>query len=94
MTADIVTQSASWIAQRVSNKSLSCCEVMEAFLGHIGELNPVLNAICTLNNRALDQAHEADQRLALGQTPRPLEGVPVLVHSHHVRIVNSGTLCA
>lgn len=79
MTADIVTQSASWIAQRVSNKSLSCCEVMEAFLEHIGELNPVLNAICTLNNQAMDQAHEADQRLALGQPPRPLEGVPVLV---------------
>jgi amidase len=79
MTAEIVTKSASWIAQRVSNRSLSCCEVMEIFVGHIGELNPVLNAICTLNNQAMEQAHEADRQLALGQPPRPLEGVPILV---------------
>ena len=79
MTAEIVTKSASWIAQRVSNRSLSCCEVMETFVGHIGELNPVLNAICTLNNQAMEQAHEADRQLALGQPPRPLEGVPILV---------------
>ena len=79
MSTDIVDLSAGSIAQEISKKSISCKDVTTAFLERIDELNPVLNAVCTLNDQALDQADKADQRLARGETARPLEGVPILV---------------
>src|SRR5262249_27763838 len=40
-------------------------------------LNPALNAIVTPNERALDDAAELDARLARGEDPGPLCGLPV-----------------
>ena len=81
--------SAVSIAQEISKKSISCKDVTKAVLERIAELHPVLNAGCTLNDQALDQADKADQRLARGEAARPLEGVPVLVkdilHTKDVR---------
>ena len=56
MSTDIVDLSAGSIAQEISKKSISCKDVTTAFLERIDELNPVLNAVCTLNDQALDQA--------------------------------------
>ena len=89
MSTDIVDLSAGSIAQEISKKSISCKDVTTAFLERIDELNPVLNAVCTLNDQALDQADKADQRLARGEAARPLEGVPILIkdilHTKDVR---------
>ncbi len=79
MSTDIVDLSANAIVQEISNKSISCREVTKAFLARIDALNPVLNAVCTLNSQALEDADRADQRLARGETARTLEGVPILV---------------
>jgi amidase len=38
-----------------------------------------VNAVCTVNPRALQEAEAADARLARGAAPRPLEGVPFVV---------------
>ncbi len=61
MSTDIMNLSAVSIAQEISKKSISCKDVTKAFLERIDELNPVLNAVCTLNDQALDQADKADQ---------------------------------
>ncbi len=76
---ELTALSAAAIARKICGGSISCVEVTDAFLDRISDLNPVLNAVCTLNEDARDQAAQADQRLARGEPTRPLEGVPFLV---------------
>ena len=79
MSADIVRTSAAELAAAVADKRLSATEVTRAFLERIAQLNPAVNAVCTLNPRALDEAAACDRRLRAGGHPRPLEGVPFVV---------------
>ena len=44
------------IAQAVRSRKMSAREISEAFLGRIAELNPTVNAICTLNPAAIENA--------------------------------------
>ena len=69
---------AAVLQRRIATKDLSAHEVTAAFLQRIEQLNPVLNAVCTLNPRAEEEARACDARLADGKPPRPLEGVPFL----------------
>jgi amidase len=68
---------ASEIAHKVAVRELSPVEVIEAALDRVHQLNPRLNAIVTLNEHALDDARELERRLAAGERPGPLAGVPV-----------------
>ena len=79
MDQDITSLSAARIAREVGGRRLSAREVTEAMLARVEAVNPTLNAICTLNDAALDEADAVDRRLATRATPRPLEGVPVVV---------------
>jgi amidase len=79
MSEDIVRKSAAALAADIATKRLSATEVMRAFLDRIAPLNPVVNAVCTLSPRALEDAAECDRRLRAGERPRPLEGVPFVV---------------
>jgi amidase len=76
VSEDIVRKSAAEIAADVAARRLSAVEVTRAFLARVEQLNPAVNAICTLNPRALEDAAASDQRLAAGERARPLEGVP------------------
>ena len=76
---DLSSLTAVNIAQQVSRRAVSAQEVAKAFLARIETLNPTINAICRLNPGAMEAAAQIDQRLARGETPRPLEGVPFLV---------------
>ena len=76
---DITSLSAARIAREVAERKVSAREVVEAALARVDAVNPTLNAICTLNDAALDEADAVDRRLAGGGAPRPLEGVPVVV---------------
>ena len=76
MSEDIVRKSAAELAADIAAKRLSATEVTRAFLERIARLNPVVNAVCTLSPRALDEAAACDRRLSAGERPRPLEGVP------------------
>ncbi|HET9513514.1 MAG TPA: amidase [Gemmatimonadales bacterium] len=65
------------IAQAVRGRSLAPTEVIRATLERIEKVNPDLNAIVTLNPGALDDARALEQRLARGEDPGLLAGVPV-----------------
>ena len=69
--------SATEIASRVAARKLSPVEVVKTALARVAELNPRLNAIVTLNERALDDAGELEQRIARGESVGRLAGVPV-----------------
>ena len=76
---DLVALTAVEIAQRVSKGELTARTVTQAYLDRIAYLNPIVNAVCTLDPSAIDAAAAIDRRRAAGEPARPLEGVPVLV---------------
>ncbi len=69
--------SAKEIASQVAARELSPVEVVEAALRRVEEVNPRINAIVTLNPRALDDARDLERRLAGGEPAGLLAGVPV-----------------
>ena len=69
--------SAVETARRVMAGEVSPVEVIEAALARVAEVNPQLNAIVTLNPRALDDARDLERRIAKGEDTGPLAGVPV-----------------
>jgi amidase len=79
--SDIVMMDAGALADAIRAKKLSCLEVMTAFLDHIDRLNPRVNAIVALQDRAglLAQAREKDDELMRGIPVGPLHGFPFAV---------------
>jgi len=53
-------QSLTKLAELIRRREVSAVEVIEAHLQQIERLNPALNAIVTLNERAVDQARAAE----------------------------------
>ena len=76
--SDICFKDAVELAAMIRHREASATEVMTAFLSQIERVNPKVNAICTFvgEEAALRAAKEADARLAKGQTPGPLHGLP------------------
>jgi amidase len=70
-------ETASDIASRVRSGAVSPVTIVEQALERIAQRNPELNAIVTLNPRALDDARELERRIARGEDIGPLAGVPV-----------------
>ncbi len=73
-----------WPARRLRDAiaagELSAAEVLEAHLERIGAVNPEVNAIVTLvPERAREEAAAADRRLARGEPPGLLHGLPIAV---------------
>ncbi len=76
--AELWRQTATWTARAVRNKDVSAAEVAHSHLERLAEVNPVLNAVvqdCT--EVALDAASKVDQKIASGEDPGLLAGVPV-----------------
>ncbi len=76
--SDIVMLDAVQLSSAIHTRRLSCVEVMTAYLGHIERLNPKVNAIVALEDRArlISQAKERDTQLARGKSMGPLHGFP------------------
>ncbi len=74
---DLAERSATELARLVRSRKLSPVDVVRACLERVDRCNPVLNAIVTLNERALDDARELERRLAHGEEPGLLCGLPV-----------------
>jgi amidase len=78
---NIVMLDAATLADSIRSRQVSCVEVMTAYLDHIDKLNPKVNAIVALQDRAalLAQADERDRQLSRGQLMGPLHGFPYAV---------------
>ena len=76
--SDIVMMDAVALSSAIHTRRLSCVEVMAAYLDHIERINPKVNAIVALDDRAnlLAQAGERDAQLARGESMGVLHGFP------------------
>lgn len=80
MTNDITFESAATLARRIREGDLSPVEVVDAYLARIEERNDVTNAYVTVaEDRAREQAREAERALEQGDDVGPLHGVPVAI---------------
>jgi len=75
---DIVLMDARALARSIRARRLSCAEVMAAYLDHIDRVNPLVNAIVSLQDRdsLLRQAAERDAELARGEDRGWMHGLP------------------
>jgi amidase len=77
---DPATLTASALTALIRARQLSAVEAVQATLSRIDRLNPGLNAIVQrMDDQALDEARALDARIAQGEDPGPLAGVPVTV---------------
>jgi len=76
---EITSKSAVGLAQLMRNRTLSPVDVMSAYLQHIEELNPKLNAIVTFAEDLIDKAKEAEIKLARGGPVGALHGLPITI---------------
>jgi len=77
---DICYLSATDMAAAIRSKQLSPVEVMNAVLPRIEQLNPAVNAYCTMvAESALKQAEQAETMVMRGEKIGPLHGVPISI---------------
>ena len=74
---DLAFLPAAELRALVAAREVSAEEVVSAALDRIDRHNRVVNAVVTLSPRALDDARAIDRRLARGEDPGPLAGLPV-----------------
>ena len=76
--SEIVMMDAVALGGAIRSGQVSCVEVMGAYLDHIEAVNPRVNAIVALQDRAglLAQAKERDAQRARGEIMGPLHGFP------------------
>ena len=58
-------------------REVSAVDVLQACLDRVDRLNATINAVVTLNPRALDDARAIDGRIARGENVGVLAGLPV-----------------
>ncbi len=72
--------SAGEIAALVRDRQVSAVEVTESALSRLGAVNSKINAVVVeMPEEALSQAKDLDERLARGESPGALAGVPVTI---------------
>ena len=78
---DVVRLDARRLSEAIHAREVSCVEVMTAYLDHIARVNPVVNAIVSLEPRdaLLRQAGERDAALGRGESMGWLHGIPQAV---------------
>ena len=81
MTAsDPTLWSATEQAAAIRHGRLGSQELLDLFLARIQAVDPVVNAVCTLDvDRARSRARQADRATAAGESRGPLHGVPITV---------------
>ena len=75
---ELVYRGAVELAALLRSREVSAIEVLEAHLEQIDRLNPLVNAVVTLDeDGARAAAAEADRKLAAGERTGPLHGLPI-----------------
>jgi Asp-tRNA(Asn)/Glu-tRNA(Gln) amidotransferase A subunit family amidase len=67
------------LSTAVRDRRVSAEDLVRMSLDRIDRLNPALNAVISIRERAVDEARALDERVAAGDDPGPLAGVPLLV---------------
>jgi Asp-tRNA(Asn)/Glu-tRNA(Gln) amidotransferase A subunit family amidase len=67
------------LAAAVRMRKVSAEELVRLSLERIERLNPAINAVISVREQALDEARALDGRIAAGDDPGPLAGIPLLV---------------
>lgn len=81
---EICDLALSELAGLLRERRLSAREALDAHLDRIEQVNPVVNAICTVDpERARTEAAAADRRAAAGDTLPVLHGVPMTHKDTH-----------
>jgi fatty acid amide hydrolase len=71
---------ASELARRIADGSITAAEAVEAHIARIERVNPALNAVVVKRyDEARAEAHEADRRRSAGEPLGVLHGVPVTI---------------
>jgi amidase len=80
MSDELWRRSATELAAGIRRREVSCVEVMQAHLARIEAVNPLLNAIVTLDAElGLRGAAAADDALGRDEAPGPLHGLPMAI---------------
>ena len=75
---DFRTTSLAELSRSVRARQISARELTEVALARIERLDPVYNAFVAVDgDRALAEAAAIDERIAAGQEPGPLAGIPL-----------------
>lgn len=74
---EIATLSASAQRRLIARREISPVELLDACLQRLERFNPALNAVVTLSGRAQEEARALEQKLARGESPGLLCGLPV-----------------
>jgi amidase len=77
VSTDIALLSASEIRDLIERREASCVEIIEACLERAERYNGEVNALVTFNEGAVDEARRLDERIAAGDDPGVLAGIPV-----------------
>ncbi|MBT5604199.1 MAG: hypothetical protein HOJ61_18350 [Gammaproteobacteria bacterium] len=72
--ADAIAISEALQANQITSLALT-----QAYLKKISQLNPMLNAVISINPKALEQASDIDKRRQMGEKLHPIAGIPVLI---------------
>ncbi len=75
---DLIALDAGTLASLVSRRELSPIEIVDAALGAMERLDPLLNAFCTpAADQARETARDLERQIMQGEPVGPLAGVPV-----------------
>lgn len=84
MEKEIIYTNARDLAKMIRERTLSAREVVEAHLAQIKRINPMVNAIVSLDEeRAVAEASKADEMLASGKKVGPFHGLPIAIKDTH-----------
>ncbi|SDN59547.1 amidase [Halomonas shengliensis] len=78
---EILAYGATELSQEIHAKRISCTEVMEAYLKHIDNINPSVNAIVSIRptEELLEEARQYDLELTRGKSRGWLHGIPLAI---------------
>ncbi|HEX9690754.1 MAG TPA: amidase family protein [Gemmatimonadales bacterium] len=82
----VVEASIADIHDAMQRGELTAVQLVQAYLARIGAYDkrgPALNAIITVNPRALERASELDRAFATGGFVGPLHGIPVILKDNY-----------
>lgn len=75
----IINKSIKELSYLLDKKELTSVEITEAYLNRIKKVDGKIHAFLAMNKKVLDEAKEADERIAKGQRKGILDGIPVAI---------------